>query len=71
MAVTIIGESKVIDTQKPVGRHDETVDWHASLAYAESHPGVELHLVVGDHRLTATRHEDFIAACALDLIARM
>ena len=53
------------------GRHDETVDWHASLAYAESHPGVELHLVVGDHRLTDARHEDLIAACALDLIARM
>jgi len=53
------------------GRHDETVDWHASLAYAEAHPGVELHLVVGDHRLTDPRHEDLIAACARDLLVRV
>ncbi len=50
------------------GRHDETVDWHASLAYAEVNPGVELHLVVGDHRLTEPRHEELIVACAIDLM---
>jgi surfactin synthase thioesterase subunit len=52
------------------GRQDETVDHQASVAYALAHPGVELHLVEGDHRLTEPRHEDLIAWCARDLIAR-
>ncbi len=52
------------------GRADETVDWRGSLAYAQSHPQVELHLVSGDHRLGEPRHEQLIAWCARDLIAR-
>jgi len=52
------------------GRQDETVEHQASVAYALAHPGVELHLVEGDHRLTEPRHEDLIAWCARDLIAR-
>ena len=52
------------------GRQDETVDYRGSVTYATTHPGVELHLVEGDHRLTESRHEDLIAWTARDLIAR-
>jgi uncharacterized protein len=53
------------------GRQDESVDHRQSIAYASAHERVELHLITGDHRLTEARHEDLIAWCALDLIARM
>ncbi len=52
------------------GRQDETVDHRASVTYAQTHGGVELHLVEGDHRLTEPRHEDLIAWCARDLLTR-
>lgn len=53
------------------GRQDETVDHRASVHYAASHPGVELHLVHGDHRLTDDRHEDLIGWAAEDLLRRI
>ncbi|MBA3708071.1 MAG: alpha/beta fold hydrolase [Planctomycetes bacterium] len=53
------------------GRQDQSVDHRQSVAYASARERVELHLVDGDHRLTEARHEDLIAWCARDLIARM
>jgi hypothetical protein len=52
------------------GRGDDTVDWRMSRAYADQEGAIEYHLVEGDHRLTEPRHEDLIAWCALDLLAR-
>lgn len=52
------------------GRQDATVDHRLALAWAGRHPGIELHLVEGDHRLTDPRHEELIAWCAGDLLAR-
>lgn len=52
------------------GRGDDTVDWRMSRNYADQEGDIELHLVAGDHRLTEPRHEDLIAWCAHDLIAR-
>jgi pimeloyl-ACP methyl ester carboxylesterase len=51
------------------GRQDQTVDWRFSRAYADQEGPIELHLVEGDHRLTAPRHEDLITWCTSDLIA--
>jgi pimeloyl-ACP methyl ester carboxylesterase len=53
------------------GRQDGTVDPAGSLAWAAAHPAVELHLVEGDHALTAPRHREMIAWCARDLLRRM
>jgi pimeloyl-ACP methyl ester carboxylesterase len=53
------------------GRRDETVDWRYSRRYAEQEGNIEFHLVDGDHRLTEPRHEDLIAWCAHDLLARL
>lgn len=53
------------------GRQDETVDHRQSLHYAANRDSAELHLVDGDHRLTEPRHEELIAWCARDLLARM
>jgi predicted esterase YcpF (UPF0227 family) len=52
------------------GRQDETVDCRRSVEYAQARANVDLHVVQGDHRLTEPRHEDLIAWCARDLIAR-
>lgn len=52
------------------GRSDDSVDYRASLRFASAHPGVELHLVEGDHRLNAPRHAELIAWAARDLLAR-
>lgn len=52
------------------GRDDEVVDHRFSLRYAAERPAVELHLLDGDHRLGAPRHEALIAWCARDLLAR-
>lgn len=53
------------------GRRDDTVDWRMSRRYADQEGDIELHLVDGDHRLTESRHEELIAWCANDLIARV
>lgn len=53
------------------GRGDDTVDHRFSLRYAQERADVELHLVDGDHRLGAPRHEDLIAWCARDLLGRL
>lgn len=53
------------------GRRDETVDWRYSRRYAEQEGDIDFHLIDGDHRLTDARHEDLIAWCAHDLIARV
>lgn len=53
------------------GRHDESVAWRHSLKYAQTDERADLHLVDGDHRLSAPRHEDLIAWCANDVIGRM
>ncbi len=53
------------------GRQDETVDHRVSLDYAGSRAAVDLHLIDGDHRLTAPRHEHLIAWAVRDLIARI
>jgi alpha-beta hydrolase superfamily lysophospholipase len=52
------------------GRSDDTVDHRLSVAYAQRHPVVELHLVAGDHRLTDERHMQLIAWSLNDLISR-
>lgn len=52
------------------GLGDDTVPCSVSVRYARERTGVELHLVEGDHRLTEPRHEDLIAWCAGDLLAR-
>lgn len=53
------------------GRGDDTADHRFSLRYAQERRDVELHLLDGDHRLTAPRHEELIAWCARDLLARL
>jgi pimeloyl-ACP methyl ester carboxylesterase len=52
------------------GLEDASVDWQGSAAYAGGRARVELHLVAGDHRLGEARHEELMAWCARDLLAR-
>ncbi len=53
------------------GRQDETVSWQQSLRYVQTRRFAELHLIDGNHRLTAPRHEELIAWCARDLLSRL
>lgn len=55
------------------GRGDDTVDWRMSRDYVDQVDqggAMEFHLIDGDHRLMEPRHEELIAWCAKDLIAR-
>ena len=53
------------------GWQDETVPWRVSLDYAAQAPErIALHLIPGDHRLTAPETEQVIAEAALALLRR-